>query len=395
MTDAAITARGVSKRFLVHRKRATSLKERFIHRGDVADEFWAVRDLDLDVGRGETVGLIGANGSGKSTTLKLLAGILRPTHGTVSVNGRIASLLELGAGFNGELSGRDNVYLNASLLGLSRKEVERHFDAIVDFSELAPFIDNQVKTYSSGMYVRLGFAVAVHIDPDILLVDEVLAVGDEAFQQKCLAKIDEFQQDGRTILLVSHSLDTVEKICTRSVVLDHGRVRYAGDPSVGASVLRELLGTEPRADLFGGEPLGGVRIHHANVSTTPGGDPRDAFFGGEPFGIRVDLEMLPGRDGGGQLVVGVLGAGGAPVWVMGGDGDVVIPPLPGRYYADFVVERLPPVVGTFELAVAVRDPETQALLAVARVDDPFAVRGNASHGVVDVPYVAHTTRAGA
>jgi ABC-2 type transport system ATP-binding protein len=394
MADAAITARGVSKRFLIHRKRATSLKQRFIHRGEEAEEFWAVRDLDLDIGRGETVGLIGANGSGKSTTLKVLAGILRPTTGTVSVNGRIASLLELGAGFNGELSGRDNVYLNASLLGLSRKEVEGHFDEIVAFSELERFIDNQVKTYSSGMYVRLGFAVAVHIDPDILLVDEVLAVGDEAFQQKCLAKIDEFQQEGRTILLVSHSLDTVEKICTRSVVLDHGRVKYTGDPAVGANVLRELLGTEPRADLFGGDPVGGVHVHHANVSTTPGGDPRDAFFGGEPFGIRVDLEVLAGNDLSGQVIVGVLGDGDAPVWVMGGDGDVVVPPLPGRYYVDFVVDRMPPVMGTFELAVAVRDPETGVLLAVARVDDPFTVRGSASFGIVDVPYVASTVRAG-
>ncbi len=230
----AISAQDVSKRFLIHRKRATSLKERFVNRGQEAEEFWAVRDLTIDIERGETVGLIGANGSGKSTTLKILAGILQPTSGSVTVNGRMASLLELGAGFNGELSGRDNVYLNASLLGLSRKEVDRHFDEIVEFSELAPFIDNQVKNYSSGMYVRLGFAVAVHIDPDILLVDEVLAVGDQEFQVKCTARMQQLKDDGRTLVLVTHSLPQAESFCTRAVVMDHGVPSYDG-PMSGAA----------------------------------------------------------------------------------------------------------------------------------------------------------------
>ena len=392
MTDAAITARDVSKRFLLHRKRATSLKERFVNRGAEAEEFWAVRHLDLDVGRGETVGLIGANGSGKSTTLKLLAGILRPTTGTVSVNGRIASLLELGAGFNGELSGRDNVYLNASLLGLSRKEVDRHFDAIVEFSELAPFIDNQVKNYSSGMYVRLGFAVAVHIDPDILLVDEVLAVGDEAFQQKCLAKIEEFQRDGRTILLVSHSLDLVEKICTQSVVLDHGEVKFAGDPAFATGTLRSILGTERQPEILADEPVGGVTIGGATVSDVPGGDPRDAFFPGERLAVRVDLEVLPGQEDAGDVYVVVMGAGDIPLAVLGGDGSAVVPPVAGHYHVDFTVPALPPVHGAYVLAVGVKHPETKDVVAAARFYETFWVRGRETGGIVEVPFTAETTR---
>src|SRR6266508_2053517 len=228
MADAVISARGVGKRFLIHHQRATSLKERFLQtRRSKAEEFWALRDIDLDIHGGETVGLIGANGSGKSTLLKLLAGILEPTVGSVRVRGRVASLLELGAGFNGELTGREQIYMNesilgltsreniylyASILGLTRREINRNFDSIVEFSGLEQFIDNQVKHYSSGQYVRLGFAIAVHVDPDVLLVDEVLAVGDEAFQAKCLAKITEFQERGCTILFVTHAVDLVPRL---------------------------------------------------------------------------------------------------------------------------------------------------------------------------------------
>ena len=397
MADPAISARDVSKRFLIHRKRATSLKERFVNRGQQAEEFWAVRDLSLDVAPGETVGLIGANGSGKSTTLKLLAGILQPTSGSVTVNGRIASLLELGAGFNGELSGRDNVYLNASLLGLSRKEVDKHFDEILAFSELEPFIDNQVKNYSSGMYVRLGFAVAVHIDPDILLVDEVLAVGDESFQRKCLAKIEQFQRDGRTILFVSHSLELVEEICTRTVVLDHGKVQYIGEPEFATGTLRGILGTDkPRVPEVVEEPRGGgAYIHGAIVSDRPGGDPRGDFFGGQPFAVRVEVEVLDGPDPiGGQVTVIVLGAGDIPIWVMGQDGRGVVPPVPGRYYVDFVVPSLPPVVGAFIVAVSVTNPENDDVLAHARFYETLHFKGNTNLGIVDVQYSADTLRAG-
>ena len=251
MASPTILAAGVGKRFLLHHKRATSVKERLLlHRQSSSEEFWALHDVDLEIGAGQTVGLIGPNGSGKSTLLKVLSGILAPTTGTVTVRGRIASLLELGAGFNGELTGRENVYLNAAILGLTRRETERYFDDIVAFAELEPFIDNQVKHYSSGQYVRLGFAVAVHVSPDILLVDEVLAVGDESFQRKCLDKIGEFQQRGCTILFVTHALDLIPRICSRGVVLDHGRVLHDGDPVEAAERLRSLLGTG--ADQSGG-----------------------------------------------------------------------------------------------------------------------------------------------
>src|SRR2546423_2764380 len=198
--STAIEIEDVSKRFRLYHEKFTSLKERAIHFGKVPfEEFWALRDINLVVEEGETVGLLGHNGSGKSTLLKCIAGILQPTTGQIRTRGRLAALLELGAGFHPDLSGRENVYLNASLLGLSHREIEKKFDDIVGFAELESFIDNQVKFYSSGMYVRLGFAVAVNMDPDILLVDEGLAVGDESFQRKCLDKVHPFQNEGRTI----------------------------------------------------------------------------------------------------------------------------------------------------------------------------------------------------
>ncbi len=267
-----IVARRVAKRYLLHGSKATQLKERLVRgRGQGTTEFWALRDVDVVVGEGETVGLIGPNGAGKSTLLKVLAGILRPTTGEVAVLGRIASLLELGAGFNGELTGRENVYLNAALLGLSRKEVDRLFDRIVEFSEQGPRIDDPVKHYSSGEYVKLAFAIAVHVDPDVLLVDEVLAVGDEAFARKCLAKIAEFQRAGKTILFVTHSLDLVEQLCTRGIVVAGGRVRYDGDPAFAVGTLRKILGTDKPVGAEQPVESGGIVVHAATVSASPGG----------------------------------------------------------------------------------------------------------------------------
>ncbi|MDQ4215379.1 ABC transporter ATP-binding protein [Microbacterium capsulatum] len=201
----------------------------------------ALDAVDLTIHAGTTVGLLGANGSGKSTTLKLIGGILSPDSGSVLVRGRIAALLELGAGFHPELSGRENVYLNAALLGLSRQETDDRFDEIVAFSGIGEFIDNEVKFYSSGMYMRLAFAVAVHTDPDILLVDEVLAVGDEAFQRKCMDKIRSFQQEGRTIVIVSHAASQISELCDWTFVMNDGKVAFAGRPQEGLSALRDIL----------------------------------------------------------------------------------------------------------------------------------------------------------
>ncbi|WP_367947816.1 ABC transporter ATP-binding protein [Rathayibacter sp. VKM Ac-2858] len=239
-SPTVVRVRGASKRFVIRKDK--SFKERIVNFGrgrKHRDEFWALRDVDLEIPLGSTVGLIGANGSGKSTLLKLIGGIVQPTTGTVERRGRLAALLELGAGFHPDLTGRENVYLNGAILGLSRAELDGKFDAIVEFSEIAEFIDTQVKFYSSGMYVRLAFAIAIHTDPDLLLVDEVLAVGDEPFQRKCMDRIRAFQRAGKTIVLVTHSLEQVGELCDRTIVLEKGNVVFDGETSEGLQVLRE------------------------------------------------------------------------------------------------------------------------------------------------------------
>lgn len=238
----AVEIDNVSKRFRLYHEKFTSLKERMIHFGRVPyEDFWALKDVTFAINEGETVGFLGHNGSGKSTLLKCIAGIQNPTDGVIKSRGRMAAMLELGAGFHPDLTGRENVYLNASLLGLSKSFVDQKFDEIVGFAELEQFIDNQVKFYSSGMYVRLGFAVAVNMDPDILLVDEVLAVGDELFQRKCLDRVRRFQKEGRTIVVVTHSVDQVRQICDRAAVFDRGELVAYADPTEAARAYRKHL----------------------------------------------------------------------------------------------------------------------------------------------------------
>jgi len=286
----AIEVRDVSKRFRIYREKPTSLKQRLLTSRSRAEDFWALRDVALDVGEGSTFGLIGHNGSGKTTLLKCVAGILRPTSGAILQRGRLAALLELGAGFHPELTGRENVYLNASFLGLSRKQTDAAFDDIVAFAELEQFIDTEVKFYSSGMLVRLGFAVAVHVEPDVLLIDEVLAVGDEAFQAKCLNRVREFQREGRTIVLVTHALDTVTEICDRAAMLHHGELHAIGMP---AEVVREmrhvLLGmADP-----GFVPEQGTRqaeIVEVQI-VRPDGSSHGAILSGDPLTIVVDVRQ--------------------------------------------------------------------------------------------------------
>lgn len=247
-SNTIVSVDSVSKRFVMHKDK--SLKERIVNFGrskNHREDFWALSDVSLDIEAGSTVGLVGHNGSGKSTLLKIIGGILQPTTGAVRRRGRLAALLELGAGFHPDLSGRENVFLNAAILGLNKAETERNFDEIVEFSGIENFIDTQVKFYSSGMYVRLAFAVAVHVDPDLLLVDEVLAVGDEPFQRKCMEKIAQFQHEGRTIIFVSHSPDQVGSLCDRVMVLDGGVVQYDGLPGEGIRVLREGYEDERKA----------------------------------------------------------------------------------------------------------------------------------------------------
>jgi ABC-2 type transport system ATP-binding protein len=230
VADSAVVIDGVSKRFRLYRERNQSLKAALMRGKRAAyEEFWALRDVSFEIPTGSTFGLIGENGSGKSTLLKCIARILRPESGWVRTAGSVAALLELGSGFHPEMSGRDNVYLNGSILGMKKAEIDRKFDEIVDFSGIEAFIDQPVKNYSSGMYVRLGFSVAINIDPDILLVDEVLAVGDAAFQDKCMEKFADFRRAGKTVVIVSHAMGSLRTMCDHAARLQHGELVELGD----------------------------------------------------------------------------------------------------------------------------------------------------------------------
>jgi ABC-type polysaccharide/polyol phosphate transport system ATPase subunit len=260
VSDYAIAIEDVSKDYRLWGRRSqfATLKSALLKR-DLAlapdAAVAALRHVSFAVDRGEAFGIIGRNGSGKSTLLKLISGILKPTSGRVSVNGRVAALIELGAGFHPEITGRENIYINGIMLGLSRREIDQRFDKIVEFSGISEFLDQPVKTYSSGMYVRLGFAVAVHVDPDVLLIDEVLSVGDEEFSARCIAKIQEMKYRGVTLLFVTHQLDQVRNLCDRALWLDHGRTEAIGDPMrVVDAYLQEVSGTPPAAPEEKAEP---------------------------------------------------------------------------------------------------------------------------------------------
>jgi ABC-2 type transport system ATP-binding protein len=247
--------------------------------------------VSLDIHAGTTIGLIGHNGSGKSTLLKVIGGIIQPTSGSVEQRGRVAALLELGAGFHPDLTGSENVYLNASVLGLSRSETRAQFDAILEFSGVGSFIDTQVKFYSSGMYVRLAFAIAVHTDPDILLVDEVLAVGDEKFQQKCLDKIKEFQAQGRTIIIVSHALDQISSLCDRVVVMNRGQMAFDGLPITAVERFRELLENNGVGENRPDESHRAMEIERIEVLDATG-SPVAEIESGSEFVVRVHVAAL-------------------------------------------------------------------------------------------------------
>lgn len=290
----------VSKRFVL--RKDNSLKERLVTFGRSGrrhrEEFWALRNVSMTIEAGHTVALIGHNGSGKSTLLKVIGGIIDPTSGNVVSRGRIAALLELGAGFHQDLTGRENVFLNASIMGLSRTETEAQFDDILAFSGIGEFIDTQVKFYSSGMYVRLAFSVAVHTDPDLLLVDEVLAVGDEAFQRKCLDKIRSFQEEGRTIILVTHTLSQVTELCDRAILLNRGNVVFDGAPHEAVAQFRDILEDRRVAEADAGSTAPAPReakIITASARST-GRPAGDLIRTGDDILVTVDLEFFNGPD---------------------------------------------------------------------------------------------------
>jgi ABC-type polysaccharide/polyol phosphate transport system ATPase subunit len=361
-----------------------------IHDLQPEETFPALQGVSFSVPAGRTYGVIGRNGSGKSTALKLVAGITKPTTGTVKVEGRISALIELGAGFHPEISGRENVFINGIMLGLTKREVTRRFDEIVEFAEMQQFIDAPVKTYSSGMYMRLGFAVAIHVDPDVLLVDEVLAVGDEGFTHKCLDKFGEFKRRGKTILLVTHSLNLVERFCDEALWLDSGKVRGSGDPKrvvgayltdVGRTEEKELTRTEERAQedaVHEPGPDSGLQGSAATPSTlddmtrsdegrwgsreieitgvtfkTAQGDAAHIFQSGDPMSIHLSVRAhQPSSDF--VFGIGIYSADGVNCYGTNTHlEDYMAQDARGEGEVTFGIESLDLVEGTYKLDVAV------------------------------------------
>lgn len=241
MKNIVISFKNVGKKYQRSKKLYFKQALLDLFKGSAKEYFWALKNINLNIYKGEKVGIIGVNGSGKSTILKITSGVITPTEGVVDVSGKISPLIELGAGFHPELTGRENIYLNGVILGLKNEEIEEKFESIVKFAELKDFIDTPVKHYSSGMYMRLGFAIAIHVEPDILLIDEILAVGDIGFQKKCLEKMEEFHQKGVTIVVVTHSMETIINFCDRAILLSGGRLVYQGNPDKIVEKYKSLL----------------------------------------------------------------------------------------------------------------------------------------------------------
>ncbi|MHB1625638.1 MAG: ABC transporter ATP-binding protein [Candidatus Dormibacteria bacterium] len=297
MAQPPILVEGLSKRFRIYHQRSDTLKEALVDRRRARfEEFWAVKEVSFEVQEGETFGIIGANGSGKSTLLKCIAGILTPDRGRVSVHGRLASLLEVGAGFHPDYSGRENIYLNGAILGLPRRYINSVMDEIIGFAELEQFIDNPVRNYSSGMYARLGFSIAIHMDPDILLLDEVLAVGDEAFQRRCIDHIDGMRREGRTLVFVSHAAETVRNLCDRCLWIEHGEPREVGetervvDAYIGEVNRREMVALQASAAELGGTQPGWMGVRLTAVSFIGGGAEENAVETGQELSIQISYE---------------------------------------------------------------------------------------------------------
>jgi lipopolysaccharide transport system ATP-binding protein len=307
----AIRVEGVSKRYVLQhqqRERYTTFRDSFAsaarrlgkraigkatHDSVTEEEFWALRDMDFKIDQGERVGIIGRNGAGKSTLLKILSHITEPTEGRITITGKVASLLEVGTGFHPELTGRENIFLNGAILGMARAEIQRKFDEIVDFAGVERFLDTPVKRYSSGMYVRLAFAVGANLDPEILIVDEVLAVGDAEFQRKCMGKMEEVGSSGRTVLFVSHNLPTVLRLCPRTLLLEGGRLIGSGESSriIQTYLAAKALGTADRHGLSDVRRIGGMgerfRFTGCSVLNAQGMATNRLLFG-EPISIRLD-----------------------------------------------------------------------------------------------------------
>jgi ABC-type polysaccharide/polyol phosphate transport system ATPase subunit len=392
----AVEIQHLSKSFRLYQEKYSSLKERVVHAGHIPfDEFWALKDVDAAFETGFTIGMLGRNGSGKSTLLKCIAGILQPTSGQVVVRGKVAAMLELGAGFEADLSGRDNVYLNGTLLGMSRKEIRRRFDEIVAFAELEQFIDNQVKYYSSGMVVRLGFAIAISMEPDVLLVDEVLAVGDERFQQKCLERVAKFQQEGRTIVVVSHAPDMLREMCDAILVLDHGVGVSFAAPGEAIRTFREGLldtGAAPPGAEGTATTLHQVEISAASVDY-PGAGERPYAVTGEPVTVQLDyLVRAPVESA--QFEIEILSDKTGRIFLNRTSPEESVTLAPGVGSVAFRFDAISLLDGRYTVNLAVRNAGG-VMLAIAEPACAFEVMnpGRAT-GVVDLPMRVELTAPG-
>jgi lipopolysaccharide transport system ATP-binding protein len=311
-----------------------------------------LRDLTHEIRRGEVVGVIGGNGAGKSTLLKILSRITTPTEGEVEIRGRVGSLLEVGTGFHPDLTGRENVFLNGAILGMRKAEIERKFDDIVRFAEIDGFIDTPVKHYSSGMYVRLGFAVAAQMEPEILIVDEVLAVGDVHFQRKCLGKLDDVARSGRTVLFVSHNMAAVQRLCTSAMLLQHGRLVHVGDVR---STVAAYLGGEARGGYVAAARTGDAQILSADLEDVFGA-PIENPACTEPIVCRIRF-ALPQRSPGVRIGIGLLSCDGIPIFTTNtADAGIPCPSGPGDFEARVTVPPNTLLAGDFHLALCLWNP---------------------------------------
>jgi ABC-2 type transport system ATP-binding protein/lipopolysaccharide transport system ATP-binding protein len=362
--EPAIVVENVSKRFVLHRDQPTNLKERFVRRSKSGrtEDFWALRDISLTIPRGTTYGLIGHNGSGKSTLLKLIAGIHRPTSGSITAHGRVSAMLELGAGFHPELSGRDNVYLNGSILGLSRRQISAAMDEIIDFSGIGEFIDVPVKVYSSGMYVRLGFSIAANLDPELLIIDEIVAVGDEEFQRRCFDRLYELRRKGTTIVFVSHSLALIQTLCDRVAWIEHGHLRAEGPAfEVVDKYVQEVNAAESDRLAQGGgheddrhRGSGELVIKKVEFLDADG-VPRPVAVAGRPLTIRMHYEA---RQPVTEPVFGLAFHHESGVHVSGPNsqaGGTIAGTVDGPGYADYHFEHLPLNAGMFVVTAGIVD----------------------------------------
>ena len=407
---SAILVDGVSKRFRLQTDRAHSLKELVTRRDRNAgvDQFWALKDVSIEIPEGSMYALVGHNGSGKSTLLRCIAGIYRPTEGSVKVQGRISTLLELGAGFHPDLSGRENVYLNATILGMSKKEIDRQFDDIVAFAGVEQFIDSPVKVYSSGMYVRLGFSVAVHVQPEILIIDEVIAVGDEQFQRRCFDHLYSLRKQGVTIVVVTHGMSTVETMCDGAAWLDHGRLQLVGSgPEVAAAYLRKVNAVEAEerdaeaalAAAAGGPPSAapgtsaGATTSGEPISVTAvtfaddAGEEVTQATHGQTFRLRVHYDATEPVE---EPVFGFALHALNGVHVSGTNTQIAelsTGTVSGRGVIEFAVPALPLNPGEYEISIAIADRHLQHMYVRRDREWRFIIRhgeGLPPHGLMDL-----------